>query len=87
MQVSIDKAGRVLVPKPVRDRFGLREDCKLELHEGAEGITLKPIGDRPRLLRRPGGRLVYTGRAPADVDWDHLIDDMREERMRKIGGW
>jgi AbrB family looped-hinge helix DNA binding protein len=87
MQVTIDKAGRVLVPKPIRDRFGLREDCQLELEEGAEGIVLKPVASRPRLERRPSGRLVFTSQVQPDIDWDHLIQDMREERIRKIGGW
>lgn len=87
MRVSIDKSGRIIVPKTVRDRLGLRADSKLELFEDPDGFQLKPVDRAPRLARRPNGRLVFTGSAPADIDWNHLVQDMREERMRKIGGW
>lgn len=87
MQVSIDKAGRIVVPKPVRDRLGLRAESKLELVENAHGILLKPVGKEAAWKRDENGHLVFTGHAPPDLDWDRLVDDVREERIRKIGGW
>lgn len=86
MQVSIDKAGRVLVPKPVRDRFGLRRDSKLEMVETPEGIFLKPANRRSSLLRDKDGWLVISGEPTGNVDWDRLVEADREERMNKIAG-
>lgn len=86
MEVTIDKAGRIVVPKPVRDRFGLKKDSKLELVEDSEAIVLKPMEKRSGLSRRPNGRLVITNRAPERIDWDHLVDDVREKRIREIAG-
>ncbi len=87
MRISIDKAGRIVVPKPVRDRFGLRPDSKLELVENDEGFQLKPLEETARLVRLPNGRLLFTGTGPAHIAWDHLVQDMYEERIREIGGW
>jgi len=84
--VSIDKSGRIIVPKPIRDRLGLRPESKLDLVENEDGFQLIPVDNPARLARRPNGRLVFTGAAPPGVDWDHLVDDMRQERMRKIEG-
>ncbi len=85
MEVTIDSAGRIVVPKPVRERLGLRKDSKLELKETEEGLILKPIEKDP-LWKRENGRLVFYGRPVGKVDWDRVVDDMREERIREIAG-
>jgi AbrB family looped-hinge helix DNA binding protein len=86
MHVKVDQAGRIVLPKKVRDRLGLRKDSQLELKESAEGIVLKPV-DEVSLWRRENGRLVFHGHPSGRVDWNRLIEEDREERMRKIGGW
>jgi AbrB family looped-hinge helix DNA binding protein len=87
MEVSIDKAGRVVVPKPVRDRLGLRQDSKLRLVETSEGFTLTPV-DRPTgLVRDEDGWLVFSGESSSKIDWDRLAEEDREERIRRGGGW
>jgi AbrB family looped-hinge helix DNA binding protein len=86
MQVTIDKAGRIVVPKPTRDRLGLRAESKLELVENDEGFQLTPIEATARLVRRPNGRLMLAGPGTPGTDWKNLVRNMREERMRKIAG-
>lgn len=87
MHVTIDKAGRIVVPKALRERFGLREGSEIEIEESSEGILLKPEAQQGGLVRDKHGRLVFTGRPVGKINWDRLVDDMREERIRKIGGW
>lgn len=86
MEVTVDSAGRIVVPKAVRDRFGLRKDSRLELEETDEGVILKPIKEGSALVRR-NGRLVFTGHPIGKINWDRLVEEDREERMRKTGGW
>ncbi|MGA7313130.1 MAG: AbrB/MazE/SpoVT family DNA-binding domain-containing protein [Silvibacterium sp.] len=86
MQVTIDQTGRIVVPKAVRERFGLRKDSELELEVTAEGIMLKPVEHEP-LWRRENGRLVFIGRPAGKVNSDRMVHEDREARMRKIGGW
>jgi AbrB family looped-hinge helix DNA binding protein len=85
MTLKIDKAGRVVLPKPVRDRFGLRAGSDLEIEETAEGIVLKPMERRPSLVRM-GSFLVHTGKVPPGYDILKAIEDDREERTRKAWG-
>jgi AbrB family looped-hinge helix DNA binding protein len=85
MTLKIDKAGRIVLPKPVRDRLGLRAGTDLEMHETAQGVVLKPVSKRPSLVRA-GRFLVHTGRLPRGFDALNAIADDREERMRKLAG-
>jgi AbrB family looped-hinge helix DNA binding protein len=55
MKVTIDKAGRLVIPKPLRDELGLRggeeleisarQDGRLELEAPATPMRLVPRGD------------------------------------------
>jgi AbrB family looped-hinge helix DNA binding protein len=85
MKVRIDNAGRVLLPKPVRDRLGLHAGSELEIHERPDGVVLKPVLRRPSLVKK-GSFWVYTGAIPPGYDILRAIDEDREDRMRKAWG-
>ena len=85
MTLKIDKAGRVVLPKPVRTRLGLRAGSDLELQETAEGILLKPTEHEPSMVQ-VDGVWVYTGKVPPGWDSVQAIKDDREERIRKQSG-
>ncbi len=51
MLVSIDRAGRVVIPKDVRDRLSLSGDSQLELSVEGDELRLAPV-------RTPGRRVV-----------------------------
>jgi AbrB family looped-hinge helix DNA binding protein len=85
MTLKIDSAGRVVLPKPVRDRFGLKAGTDLEIEETPEGVVLKPVQRRASLVVRDG-LLIHRGKLPKGFDWNRLLEDDREERMRKLAG-
>jgi AbrB family looped-hinge helix DNA binding protein len=85
MTLHIDKAGRVVLPKPVRDRLGLREGSELELIETAGGLTLKTVADEPAMVKKQG-LWVHTAKVPAEFDIVRAVKDDREDRMRKQAG-
>lgn len=82
MTITMDKAGRIVIPAGVRARLGLRPGAPLELSADDEAIHLAPIAPRPELVRK-SGRLVARPTLPARdrpaVDVAALID---EERSR-----
>jgi len=83
--IEIDKAGRVVVPKQIRDTLHLTPGTKLNIRIEGNQIVLQHEA-KPRGLYRKRGMLVYdTGRpVPAEsVDW---LKNDREERMEKVSG-
>ena len=85
MTLKVDKAGRVILPKPVRDRFGLHAGSDLEIQETADGVVLRPVDRKPSLVKEEGFS-VYNGEIPPGYDILNAIDEDREERMRKVWG-
>jgi AbrB family looped-hinge helix DNA binding protein len=85
MNVKIDKAGRIVLPKPVRDRLRLRQGSDLEIEERPEGVLLKPVNQRPSMVKR-NGNWVHLGKLPEGYDWDSLIDDERNDRIKDLLG-
>jgi AbrB family looped-hinge helix DNA binding protein len=82
MTVSIDKAGRIVLPKKLRDQFRLRAGSELEIVPTEKGLELKPVGMEPA-LKRVGGLLVYQGvcREPLTND---LVERLRNERSSEF---
>lgn len=85
MNVSIDNAGRIVLPKPIRERLGLEGGDELELEETAEGVVLRVAGREPA-LREKEGLLVHTGKLAQRADIGEEIERDRQERMEKILG-
>ena len=85
MTLRIDKAGRIVVPKPVRERLGLQPGSDLEMVETNEGLFLKPEGRRPSMVKKKG-LWVHTGKLPPGFDIVQALRDDREERIRKLAG-
>lgn len=83
MELSIDKFGRVVIPKKLREHLGVGLSLKVEVKETAEGILLKPVRRASGLVRK-GGILVHQGEPSPHINWDSLVEDEREERIRKI---
>jgi len=85
MTLRIDKAGRIVVPKPLRERLGLLAGMELEVDEGADGLTLKPVSQKPSMVREKGF-WVHQGVAPQGFDWSRHIEQQREEHNRQVSG-
>jgi AbrB family looped-hinge helix DNA binding protein len=84
MTVTLDKAGRVVLPKRLRQQLHLAPGDTLELESEGERVTLRPV--RPQaLLRKEYGVWVYQGE-PADLSIPDLMDREREKRARETLG-
>ena len=55
MMVTIDRAGRVVIPKDVRDRLSLGSQTELELSIEGDSIRLTPVRGTGRLFRMVDG--------------------------------
>ena len=80
MRTTIDKAGRVVIPAPLRERAGLRPGVEMEVTLDELGIRLERVAPAPRLVR-VGKRLVARPTAPLEtrprIDVADLIEEER----------
>ncbi len=58
MRSAIDSAGRILIPKPLRDRLGLSRGRAVEVSERDGRIEIEPVATPMSLVRRRGGRVA-----------------------------
>jgi len=84
--VTIDKAGRVVIPKEVRDELRLEAGDTLALESEEEHVTLRPARGGTS-LRKERGVWVFHGGKPLFLDEaNQLLRDAREQRDRKNAG-
>jgi AbrB family looped-hinge helix DNA binding protein len=81
MEVSVDKFGRVVIPKLIRQHLGLTAGSILQVIEHENNITLKISEDEP-LLQHQEGIMVFTGKAVGDIT--SAIKTTRDERLEDM---
>ena len=67
MKTSIDSAGRIVVPKPLRDALGLAPGSTLDISRYGAGLQLVPSGRTARLIDE-ARVLVVSGETEIDDD-------------------
>ena len=81
MQVTIDSAGRVVVPKALRDQLGLSPDTQLEIDVVDGHLELAPLDAPASVVDGPNGPVVAaTGTAISDTDVRRALEATRERR-------
>lgn len=83
MQLRIDKAGRIVVPKPLRERLGFQPDAQLQAIEQPDGVLLKRVEQRASMAK-VDGLWVHQGSADLGGNWERIIDDVRDERIESL---
>ncbi|MCC7534625.1 MAG: AbrB/MazE/SpoVT family DNA-binding domain-containing protein [Deltaproteobacteria bacterium] len=80
--VTIDAAGRLVIPKAIRARLQLRDGSRLEIREEGGRILLEQVADAGVPVEVEG-LLVIRGRLLREVP-DHR--ELRADRIRSLGG-
>ena len=91
--LAIDRFGRIVIPKDIRDRHGWGPGTEIILHDDAESVHLQsatPVASGRGLVIRDGG-LVYDAawqpRNPGDSDPIRAaLEASRIERDAALGG-
>jgi AbrB family looped-hinge helix DNA binding protein len=81
MKTTVDRFGRIVVPKEIRDRHGLMPGSGVEVEDAGETITLRRSDELPGLVEKDGV-LVFRGRATGDLE--AAIRVHRDERIRTV---
>jgi AbrB family looped-hinge helix DNA binding protein len=89
--VTIDKAGRIVVPKEMRDQLHLAPGTPLRVERSGDGLTLVPATPEARLVIENGTPLIIPAEASGNRVLttemvNELMAEQRAERHRRLCG-
>ena len=79
-RLIIDKAGRVVIPKPLREELHLEAGDALEMETAGEQITLRPVRGTGPLTKEHGVWVFHSGEPLPASATDDMLQRIREER-------
>lgn len=84
--LTLDKAGRVVIPKTLRDELRLEAGDTLELESQGEKILLRPVRTTSPLKKERGVWVFRVGKQISSADTSQVLRDIRQQRDRRNHG-
>jgi AbrB family looped-hinge helix DNA binding protein len=81
-RISIDKAGRVVLPKALREKMRVEAGDDLLVEAEGDRITLRPVRQEA-LLKKELGIWVYKGES-SSISIPELVEAEREKRVQEL---
>jgi AbrB family looped-hinge helix DNA binding protein len=81
--VTIDKSGRVVIPKKIRDELRPVAGDTLALESEGERVTLRPVDAGTPLQRECGVWVFRAGKALSLDEANEIVGETRAERDRQ----
>jgi AbrB family looped-hinge helix DNA binding protein len=86
-RLTVDKAGRIVIPKPLREALHLEPGDDLECESSGEEITLRPVRGTGPLTQEHGVWVFRTGQPMAASTTEEMLRQIREDRdLLNLGG-
>lgn len=79
-RLTIDKAGRIVLPKPLRDELRVEAGDTLEVESSGEQITLRPARGNAQLRKKHGVWVYRAGEPLTQATVDNTVRQVRDER-------
>ena len=85
-KVTLDRAGRIVLPKGVRDELHLSPGDTLDFSIQGDEVRLRPRRNSSPLQKERGIWVLRTGEPLSARETDEVLRDIREQRVRKSLG-
>ena len=79
-KISIDQAGRVVIPKRAREALGIGPGDTLDMTFDAEGLTLRPERHTVSLHKERGVWVFRSGVTLSQEEANAAVDSLRAQR-------
>lgn len=86
MQLTVDKAGRIVLPKPLRKQLNLSPGDSLEVQATDDQIVLRPARAEAPLQKEHGVWVFRTGEKLHASTVEETLSQIRNERDRTALG-
>ncbi|HVA79580.1 MAG TPA: AbrB/MazE/SpoVT family DNA-binding domain-containing protein [Candidatus Binataceae bacterium] len=84
--LRIDKAGRIVLPKPARDKLQLMAGDELTLESSDDAITLRPVRGTAQLRKKRGVWVFRCGEPLSGAAVQETLAQVRRERDDRNAG-
>lgn len=81
MVTTLDKFGRVIIPKKFREHLGINFGTTLNISEEGSRIVIEPVQEKEPVVEK-NGILVFTGKFDGKVG--DFVQEDRKSRMKKV---
>lgn len=78
--LKVDKMGRIVLPKPLREKLQLAAGDQLEMESIDDRITLRPVRGTTALRKKRGVWVFHSGEPLSAATVQKTLDETRRER-------
>lgn len=82
----LDKVGRVVIPKTLRDELRLMPGDTLTLESDGDLLMLRPVRSASPLRKKRGIWVFHGDRKISAAETDQALESVRQERNRELRG-
>jgi AbrB family looped-hinge helix DNA binding protein len=82
-KTTIDKAGRLVLPKSIREALQIAAGDTLEIESEDDRMIISPVRVRPGLVKERGV-WVYGSGVPSSASIPDLIAQQRDRRTKEV---
>jgi AbrB family looped-hinge helix DNA binding protein len=84
LTVDLDKSGRIVLPKPVRDELQLEPGVTLEIESSGDEIKLRPLRGHAPLRKKQGVWVFRSGEPLTAETVEDTLREIRAERHKQL---
>jgi len=84
MIATLDKFGRVLIPKKFREHLGISKNSSINITGEGNRIIIEPVIKNKPIIKKDGF-IVFTGKIQSDLE--NEISLSRSKRLSKVLGY
>jgi AbrB family looped-hinge helix DNA binding protein len=84
--VTLDSAGRVVIPRGLRDELRLQPGDTLALESDGERVVLRPVRSKSAMRKEHGIWVFRSGRKMPATEADEALAELRRSRKPSLRG-
>jgi AbrB family looped-hinge helix DNA binding protein len=77
---TVSSKGQVVIPRALREKYGLRSGTRLEVAESDQGLVLTPLKQAQSSRRQAGWRMLRGSAKGTNALKEHLAEHRREAK-------
>jgi|NGEPerStandDraft_6_1074524.scaffolds.fasta_scaffold38702_3 AbrB family looped-hinge helix DNA binding protein len=82
IRLTLDKGGRIVIPKQLRQALQLGPGDMLELERAGDELTLRPVRGTWPLVKEQGVWVFFSGQPLTASSTEAVLEQLRTERDR-----